>query len=748
MENAEALAHFESIATALVLPTDGGPPLSGVDASDQFLPDATDSDAQLRALNAAFLLGLGDPSPLRTEARKLLQRVARGSAASSSVATEAAVATLAAVATFYLESLDRIATEIASAAAPHRELRELAHWLRRHQRGDEQRGDDPRGDEQRAAAERVWQVFMPEGVGIQDDHDAQVRQLRDRRTVRITALNPSPLQHPARQILFTANVLLGLPAAGANELSEDLRARVAKVAREPQLFWYDPPIPIGTPPSSNEILYGLRALDDALEQERVRGNLPARQRATCVLSVSTTHAGLQPLAGGYVSDLLRAAGGMRNLEVYVFTESDTSQLIEQLLLPTAVAENPDAAALLQIFGVDGRYARHYNFLKAIAAIWQVVVDPQLRATFKIDLDQVFPQPELVEQAGGSALELLRTPLWGAIGRDSWDNEVELGMVAGALVNQTDIGAGLFTPDVRYPQQPPPLLPDEVLFTSRVPQALSTAAEMMARYDGLPAGREGAEAAQPPRLDGRTRCLQRIHVTGGTNGILLDALRRHRPFTPSFVGRAEDQAYLLSTFGGGPLGGGPLGGGHRRLGYAHAAGLIMRHDKHELIPEAIEAAGTGRLVGDYVRILIYSAYADAIGDRAEVKRAIDPFTGCFVSRLPVTLATLRLALRAATLYRDGGDDGGDDGSAGHESAGLASELVEVGCQQLGDAIAFTSGHPSQLRTTVARERIGWGLFYDTLDQLERALSAQTPQALEAQAAARAIVARCRVTGVTG
>ena len=343
--------------------------------------------------------------------------------------------------------------------------------------------------------------------------------------MRITALNPSPLQHPARQILFTANVLLGLPAAGASELSEDLHARVAKVASEPQLFWYDHPIPIGTPPSSNEILYGLRALDDALEQERARGNLPARQRATCVLSVSTTHAGLQPLAGGYVSDLLRAAGGMRNLEVYVFTESDTSQLIEQLLLPTAVAENPDAAALLQIFGVDGRYARHYNFLKAIAAIWQVVVDPQLRATFKTDLDQVFPQPELVEQAGGSALELLRTPLWGAIGRDSWDNEVELGMVAGALVNQTDIGAGLFTPDVRYPQQPPPLLPDEVLFTSRVPQALSTAAEMMARYDGLPAGREGAEAAQPPRLDGRTRCLQRIHVTGGTNGILLAQLEQ-------------------------------------------------------------------------------------------------------------------------------------------------------------------------------------------------------------------------------
>ena len=61
---------------------------------------------------------------------------------------------------------------------------------------------------------------------------------------------------------------------------------------------------------------------------------------------------------------------------------------------------------------------------------------------------------------------------------------------------------------------------------------STVAEMMARYDGAP-------------QDGRARCLERIHVTGGTNGILIDALRRHRPFTPTFIGRAEDQAYLLT-----------------------------------------------------------------------------------------------------------------------------------------------------------------------------------------------------------
>ncbi len=130
-----------------------------------------------------------------------------------------------------------------------------------------------------------------------------------------------------------------------------------------------------------------------------------------------------------------------------------------------------------------------------------------------------------------------------------------------------------------------------MFFSALPQAISTRAEMMERYDG-------------PAIDGVGRALERIHVTGGTNGIRVDALRRHRPFTPTFVGRAEDQAYILSTLGRpGP-----------RLAYAHAAGLIMRHDKDAFAGEAIAAAHVGKLIGDDVRILVFSAYADAAARR--------------------------------------------------------------------------------------------------------------------------------------
>ena len=172
------------------------------------------------------------------------------------------------------------------------------------------------------------------------------------------------------------------------------------------------------------------------------------------------------------------------------------------------------------------------------------------------------------------------------------------MVAGALVNERDIGQGLFTPDVAYPSRP--LTPDQYVFFSGLPQALSTRAEMMERYD-------------TPARDGVTTCIERVHVTGGTNGILVDALRRHRPFTPSFVGRAEDQAYLLSVLG--RPGDGGADGPMPRLAYAHAAGLIMRHDKEAFAGEAIAAAEAGKLVGDDVRILQFSAYAAAIAAAA-------------------------------------------------------------------------------------------------------------------------------------
>ena len=193
--------------------------------------------------------------------------------------------------------------------------------------------------------------------------------------------------------------------------------------------------------------------------------------------------------------------------------------------------------------------------------------------------------------------------------------------------------GLFTPDVTRPTGIP--AGEAVAFYNRLPMALSTEAEMMTRYTG--------DAGNP---DGANTCLHRIHVTGGTNGIMVDALRRHRPFTPTFVGRAEDQAYLLSVLFAGPA----------SLRYAHSAGLIMRHDKEAFAGLAIEAAKVGRFVGDLVRTLYFSHYVRALPwPDKKVKQTIDPFTGCFASYLPTTLVALRLAMRVGELFGEGNEE---------------------------------------------------------------------------------------------
>lgn len=547
---------------------------------------------------------------------------------------------------------------------------------------------------------KVWRLFFPEGAELERDRSAAVRELRRRRIVRLTELNSTPLKNPVEELLFTSNVLLTVPesreAAGALDLPRELKERIEAVMDEPQRYFYDHPIHLGVELEANEAYYGLKGLDDALRFEKSRGNLAPESRGTVLLSLSVTHEGLHSVAREYFAAEFAKAEPFEHLEVYLFTEVECRELVELVLSPYLVGSAAEDA-VKAVFGVDGEYGRHYSFLKAIAAFWHVFVNPEVRGTFKIDLDQVFPQEELLEQSGETALEHFCTPLWGARGIDNDGREVELGMIAGALVNEKEIHKGLFTPDVPVPEEVP--AGEAVVFFNKLPMALSTRAEMMSRYD------ESSE----PGLDGQGRCLHRVHVTGGTNGILVGALRRFRPFTPTFVGRAEDQAYLLSVLYDGPP----------SLRYVHKPGLLMRHDKEAFAGASIAAAEHGRFVGDLARTLLFTRYAEALPWGFEkIKSEIDPFTGCFVSRRRYTVVFLRLALKAAALV-----DGGREEEA--------RRLLEIAARKLGPLLP--GGEESfDLAAAYQREREAWNLFYDALDRREaeeaRAISDGTTKLL--------------------
>jgi hypothetical protein len=531
----------------------------------------------------------------------------------------------------------------------------------------------------------LYSVFFPEGSNLiyPDNRKKEIVNLRAKRTVKLGHLNKNPITYPAKEILFTSNILITKPLSPDASLDEEVFRLLKTMADQPQEFWYDHPIPLGVPVEQNEALYGIRGLDDMLESEIKAGHMDQGEKLSCVLSVSTTHSGLQKLVKPYLEAEFKKIPTVRNIDLYLFTELQTRSIIQDILEPLTRRYFPDRSAhdLHHVFGVEGEYGRHYTFLKAISAMWQIFCNPDVRATFKIDLDQVFPQHELLAETGHTVFEHFMTPLWGATGTDAWKNPVDLSMIAGALVNESDISRSLFTPDVTFPGDDIPL--DGNIFFSRLPQALSTEAEMMTRYE------------PQTGIDGITGALQRIHVTGGTNGILIEALRRYRPFTPTLFGRAEDQAYLFSV----------LLKGERFLRYVHKPGLVMRHDKQAFAQEAIKAAATGKQIGDYIRILLFSNYARILPwEFEDIKKHTDPFTGCFISRVPLCVVYLRFSLQALQLYASGQRE-------------KAADFIIKGAERLLKMITYLGRPNNPLSGLYHKEKDAWELFYDILDAFE-------------------------------
>lgn len=325
-----------------------------------------------------------------------------------------------------------------------------------------------------------------------------------------------------------------------------------------------------------------------------------------------------------------------------------------------------------------------------------------------DIDQVFPQQELVKQSGASAFEHFKTSLWGAEGIDSQGNKVELGMIAGALVNKEDIEHSLFYPDISFPTNK--VKADELIFLSQLPQALSTEAEMMTRYTG--------------KLLGKNQVIQRVHVTGGTTGILIRALRKYKPFTPTYIARAEDQAYLLAVLFSGP----------KYLRYLHKDGLIMRHDKNAFAEEAVEASELGKLIGDYVRILLFSYYVKALPwSFEEIKNAIDPFTGCFVTKIPVTIVYLRFALKLASFFSENKKEKNQQGF----------DFLNLGRERLHQTIQEMIKEPNPLIEQFRKQKEAWNLYYQVLEIAEAHLKQSDTFALELQRKAKSLVKACKI-----
>ena len=505
---------------------------------------------------------------------------------------------------------------------------------------------------------KLAQAFFPEHK--LDYSQETIEEIREQRRLKIKKLNDDQLENPFKELLFTSNILLTMPAdfeqiepAFREKLDED----------EKQQYFYDHPIPLDVLNQKNEIIYGLKHLNQAVKVE-------TDQKLDILLSVSCTHPSIRKIAKKYIESRLKNVE-VDHLNIYLITENESNKLLEEFILPFMSSELK-SSDLKAAVGAAGKYGRHYSFLKAVALWWQKYHNPELKATFKIDLDQVFDQQKLKEETGHYAFENFKSPLWGAEAVDSQGRKVELGMIAGQLVNDSDLEKSIYELDIKKPEAE--LKYDQHIFFKAKPQYISTAAEMGYR----------SEAEKDTIL--------RYHVTGGTNGILVEALKKYKPFCPSFIGRAEDQAYLLSV----------LFKDYESsyLRYYHQDGLIMRHDKNSFIGAEIEDSKISKLIGDYERILLFSHYAeDILDDFQRLKEELFPFTAAFITEFPLLIIYYRSLLKAYQLAEADEEEGLEFLSE------LAERLTEI----------YTRLDQNYYQKRFSVEKKAWNEYYEILDQ---------------------------------
>ena len=143
----------------------------------------------------------------------------------------------------------------------------------------------------------------------------------------------------------------------------------------------------------------------------------------------------------------------------------------------------------------------------------------------------------------------------------------------------------------------------------------------------------------------------------------------------------------------------------KLRYVHKDGLIMRHDKEGFAQEAIKATHDGKVVGNYIRTIIFSYYVRTLEWGVEkTKGATDLFTGRFVSEYPISVVTLRMALDAMTEFEKNPESG--------------EKFIILASERLTKTLDENISKKTILKKQFSDEKDAWNNYYDALDNIKQ------------------------------
>ena len=340
---------------------------------------------------------------------------------------------------------------------------------------------------------------------------------------KLSGVKPNPAPYNPSDIIIQLNALYS-PAGETvpAEVDEKTAASYRRFIEDSpeRIAVYDHPVPVFTRGDQHELEKCLVELDHDIAFEKESGIFPENDRLKVLISISTTHRGLDEVCEYWLQSVLSELG-VKHLCCYLLSENKARRL-EELIGGKA-----------DIFTVQGKYACHFGALKYAQLIFGKAFGT--RAGFKLDTDEGIHSEDMQKVSGKTWLEQLCHPYWGGSGINSDGRRISIGFNIGEYVDSRDLDSLGYNEAIRTPEVKPKkdLRGTYLLFNKGVCQAKGT------------------------MLLNRTRRLEDFisHplVKGGGYGIDNDGLRTAVPVGFSMVGRAEDQQFYYSAAGAGVQG---------------------------------------------------------------------------------------------------------------------------------------------------------------------------------------------------
>ena len=138
-----------------------------------------------------------------------------------------------------------------------------------------------------------------------------------------------------------------------------------------------------------------------------------------------------------------------------------------------------------------------------------------------------------------------------------------------------------------------------------------------------------------------------------------------------------------------------------------------------------------MIGDYERILLFSRYAEILPwEFSRIKDIADPFTGCFISRIPLTVIFLGFAIKGGTFFERG-------------MLNEAYDFINIGSHRILKSIREYGRVPKKVKEIYDYEKQAWDNYYLILDMVEKSIMKGDLFALELKDKAEKIITNCKI-----